>query len=203
MIVRVGLASIRKPMPTQTERTKTALETYDKTKIDFQVYTITGTHCVRARNIAAQAKPINGVSPVRQTLPYDYYLSMDDDMAFVPETIERLIAMDKDVIGAAYQARNALDEYLIASPPNTLAKEDWFKVWDHGVKECRFCGAGCLLIKKQVFEAMDYPWFRNNILTINNQADVCTEDVSFCEDATKAGFKIYVDLDNRVAHINT
>ena len=54
---------------------------------------------------------------------------------------------------------------------------------------------------------MDYPYFRNNLLFIEvngvMMADVCTEDISFCADARKAGFKIYVDLDNRVEHISS
>lgn len=114
MIVRVGLPSIRNPMPQKTQDTIEALKNYDKALIDFRVYRVQGTHCVRARNIAAMDIPRNSVAPVKQHISYDYYLAMDDDMAFTPEAIERLIAADKDIIGAAYPTRDSTDNKIVA-----------------------------------------------------------------------------------------
>jgi hypothetical protein len=148
------------------------------------------------------------MSPVKQILPYDYYLATDDDMAFSPMSIERLIALNLDIVGAAYMTRTGPDAHLIvACPVDKSSKPDWFKVWDSGVQECKWTGGGCLLIKKSVFEAMSYPWWRNNVVTETVDGvvygDIQTEDVSFCQDARAAGFKVFVDLDNRIAHIPT
>ena len=74
MIVRVGLPSIRNPMPQKTQDTIEALKNYDKALIDFRVYRVQGTHCVRARNIAAMDIPRNSVAPVKQHISYDYYI---------------------------------------------------------------------------------------------------------------------------------
>lgn len=199
--IRVGLPSIRKPLPAQTEQTLKALQSYNN--IQFEIKLITGTHCVRARNIAALAIPKNGLAEIKQVLPYDYYLSMDDDMAFTPETVERLIAADKNIIGAAYSSRQDNSEIIAAPLDSNYVQERRFKIWDSGIQECLWVGAGCLLIKKAVFEMMDYPYFRNNILTIDGKSDVCTEDIGFAQDAIKLGFKVYVDLDNKVAHLST
>ena len=208
IIIRVGLPWLRKVRPQITVDTLAVLRAYDKTKIDFQIVEVGGTHCVRGRNISSMERPVDGYSPVRQKLSYDYYLSMDDDMGFIPETIERLIATDKDVIGASYMNRDGDASVIVAMPLNAKNKEDKFKVWEHGLKECLWTGGGCILIKKQVFEALDYPWWRNNIAQIKDEngilfSELMTEDVSFCEDARKMNYKIWVDLDNRVAHIPT
>ena len=56
MIVRVGIPSVRNPRPKKTDETIDALKAYDKSKIDFQVFIVTGTHCVTvASNIASMA----------------------------------------------------------------------------------------------------------------------------------------------------
>jgi len=200
MVVRVGIPSVRNPIPIKTQKTIDALKTYDKSKIDFQIFIISGTHCVRGRNIASQAEPRNSIAPLKQTLPYDYFLSMDDDNSFSPELVERLIEADKDIIGGAYPTRES-DNYIVGAPVGArYCREDWFTVSDKGLKEALWVGAGCLLIKKKVFETMEYPWWRNNILRVGDQADVCTEDVSFCQDAVKAGFKVFIDLCNRAEH---
>lgn len=198
--IRVGLPSVRKQWHPATIATFESLTKYDK--IDFSICKITGTHCVRARNFSAQAVPSSEPALIKQVLPYDYYLSTDDDMAFCPETIERLIAQDKDVIGAAYPTRDGYPDSLVAAKVGSRGKQDWYKIWDHGLQECDWTGGGCCLIKKEVFENMEYPYFRNHVICDQGYADVCTEDISFCFDARKAGYKIWVDLDNRVAHIS-
>jgi hypothetical protein len=163
---------------------------------------------MRGRNVSSMAKCQDAVAPIKQIMPYDYYLSTDDDMAFTAENIQRLIDLDLDIVGAGYTVRSGNDSHLIvACPIGKRGKPDWFKVWDTGILECDWTGGGLCLIKKNVFEAMEYPYFRNNVVReeLNGVmvGDIQTEDISFCQDARKAGFKIWVDLDNRVAHIPT
>ena len=204
-IVRVGLPSVRK-LSTQSIATFKALDNYDKTKIDFRICKVTGTHCMRARNISSQAVPTDSMAPVSQKLPYDFYLSTDDDMAFTPQAVERLIALNLDIVGASYMTRSGPDAHLVvACPLDKRNKDDWFKVWDRGLQEARWIGGGCMLIRKNVFESMQYPWWRNNTIFEEIEGvqygDIQTEDLSFCEDARKAGFRVFIDLDNRIAHI--
>ena len=215
--VRVGFPSFRQSVscpncgkkgviPAQTAAMLQDLQSCKE--INFQVVTVTGTHCMRGRNVSSQAKPQDAVAPIKQILPYDYYLATDDDMAFTSDTIGQLIEHNKDIIGASYMVRSGSDAHLIvACPIGKRAKADWFKVWDRGIQECDWTGGGCLLIKKNVFEAMEYPWFRNNVVReeVNGVlvGDIQTEDLSFCQDARRAGFKVYIDLDVRAAHIPT
>ena len=154
------------------------------------------------------AIPKEGYAPVKQVLPYDAYLSMDDDMGFTPETVERLIVRNVDIVGASYLNREGDASEIVAMPVNGRTKKDQFRVWDHGLQEALWTGGGCILIRKNVFEAMPFPWWRNNVSSITDEngvqySEVQTEDISFCSNARDMGFKVYCDLDTRVAHIPT
>jgi hypothetical protein len=55
-------------------------------------------------------------------------------------------------------------------------------------------GQGFLLVKREVFEKMEEPWFWTN-------GTYSTEDLPFCLEAKKAGFKIYVTPLVKLSHI--
>jgi hypothetical protein len=69
-----------------------------------------------------------------------------------------------------------------------------------GLMEAAYTGFGFMLIKKGVFESMEYPWFRPVMKQIGNAMDFCMEDVGFCLTARERGYKIFVDPQVRVGH---
>lgn len=68
-----------------------------------------------------------------------------------------------------------------------------------------YTGFGWVLIKKGVFENLEYPWFAPKMQVFESGAvqDMCGEDVSFCLDAKEAGFDIWCDPRIRVGHEKT
>jgi len=60
-----------------------------------------------------------------------------------------------------------------------------------------------MLIKKGVFESMEYPWFRPEFVQVGNAKDFTMEDVAFCREATRKGYKILVDPTVIVGHEKT
>lgn len=46
--------------------------------------------------------------------------------------------------------------------------------------EVAYAGMGCMLVRKGVFEAMEYPWFEPKKHEIGECVDYSMEDVSFC-----------------------
>jgi hypothetical protein len=68
-----------------------------------------------------------------------------------------------------------------------------------------YTGFGWVLIKKGVFENLEYPWFAPKMQVFESGAvqDMCGEDVSFCLDAKEAGFEIWCDPRIRVGHEKT
>jgi len=58
-------------------------------------------------------------------------------------------------------------------------------------------GNAGMLIRRNVFEAMDPPWFRQGQLDLRYSSS----DLFFCWYAQQSGFKVYIDLDNVIGHI--
>ncbi|MDR2728494.1 MAG: hypothetical protein LBB56_05120 [Chitinispirillales bacterium] len=140
---------------------------------------------------------------------YDYYLSVDADIAFKPEHLLQLLKRDLDVVGAAYQYRAQTDLLVaghFANSEGVVRAEEFLPIDTLGVKEVDWIGAGFTLIKKHVFEAMDYPWYREQIVEFDDAAGEKSavwvgEDVGLCLGARKKGFKIYCDCDCHVRHL--
>lgn len=62
-----------------------------------------------------------------------------------------------------------------------------------GLQEVFRCGAACILIRREVFETLAFPPFAFD--TENGVKHTRSEDISFCDMAVDAGFKIYADTD--------
>ena len=46
--------------------------------------------------------------------------------------------------------------------------------------EVSYTGMGFMLVKKGIFEKLEYPWFKPIEKRINNMVDFTMEDVAFC-----------------------
>ena len=121
---------------------------------------------------------------------------LDTDMDFENDVVLRLLAHDKDIIGANYNQRgfpltttvrvkNPEGLYTIADIPDTLF-------------ECDAVATGCMLIKMSVFDTIKEPWF---FYKFDAKGNPIGEDVWFCEKAKEAGFKIWCDPTIKVGHI--
>ena len=149
-------------------------------------------------------------------LEYDYQLWIDSDIVFTNETFYRVLAMQKDIAGGRY----ATEDGRTTSCAHWLEEDDFKEnggVMNHemveGIVKRRkpftvdYSGFGWLLIKKGVFEhpEMKYPWFapQMQVFDSGEVQDMCGEDVSFCLDAIKAGFEIWIDPQCRVGHEKT
>lgn len=139
----------------------------------------------------------------------DYILQIDDDMVFPPDTLERLLANEKDICGVAYHSRGSSDKIKIV--PNgimSIAEVDKGKYinleeeTDPKYKdtfECYATGTGIILIKCEVFYKTKRPWFE---FTYYDNGKVKEgEDWNFCFRAKEAGYKIFTDPKIKVGHI--
>ena len=146
-------------------------------------------------------------------LKYDYQLWIDSDIVFGIEQFYRLVWMDKDLAGGWY----VTEDGRTTSCAHWMEEDDFKEnggVMNHemlnGIQKRRkpftvdYSGFGWLLIKHGVFEneQMKYPWFapQMQVFESGEVQDMCGEDVSFCLDAQKAGYEIWVDPKCRVGH---
>lgn len=120
----------------------------------------------------------------------DYLFFLDGDNMPKPNTIMQLMHAGKDIISALYFERkppfypvirmldkNGMFYTLTEIEPNTVMRVD-------------AAGAGCLLVKRKVFEKIPEPWFR---VEEDEKGRLLGEDVYFFMKARKYGFKAYVD----------
>ena len=133
-----------------------------------------------------------------QRLGVDYVLFLDSDMQFPPDTLSRLLAHGKDIVGATYVQREPPNRLLGKFLPDTTLTSD-------RVHEVEALPAGCLLIKLSVFEGMARPYFRTE--AHEEQGDDPAwfegEDYYFCRVARERGHQLWLDagLSMQLGHI--
>lgn len=123
---------------------------------------------------------------------------IDDDMVFGPDTLSRLLVhADRDVVTAVCLSREApyrpvLSRRLVDGHYEPL----WLEPTDRGVQLVANCGFGCVLIRAEVFQALEQPWVRLGELC----ADLWTDDLGFFHRVREAGFHLWCDFDLWVGH---
>ena len=128
---------------------------------------------------------------------YDYIMWIDSDIVFKPEHLFKLLEHDKDIVSGLYLKKPQTDS--MADIPTSFAcfvDDDYRNLMTHEANgeliNVRANGMGWMLVKKGVFEKIDYPWFG----MINHHG----EDLSFQLRAKDAGFDSYVDTSIIVGH---
>ena len=129
-----------------------------------------------------------------------HVLYIDDDMAFKGDVLTKLLAhSDKDVVSALYLMRNYPHYPVIFDEvhENGKCKFMFLTPGRKGLTEVVNCGFGFVLIKTDVFKALEKPWIRLGEI----EKDEWCDDVAFFNRVREAGFKIYCDLDIWIGHM--
>lgn len=119
---------------------------------------------------------------------------VDSDMLFPPDTLKKLLAHDKGIVGVEYNKRKFPLETVTSYLPYVEKSEsEPFKV--------NIAGTGALLIKTDVFKnpKVDKNWF-----SFGRNAEgknVIGEDGWFCLNARNAGYDVWVDPTIKVLHL--
>jgi len=130
---------------------------------------------------------------------FTHLLFLDTDMTFPADTIKKLIAHNKDIVSGLY-----FERYAPYRPMLRKRFEDGYSLVDYtqgDLVECDALGAGCLLIKMEVFETLTKPYFEYRLTQTGIKETFLSEDIVFCERAREAGFKIYCDTTIRCGHL--
>ena len=126
----------------------------------------------------------------------DYVFFVDSDVQFPPDTLTKLLALDKDIVGAmCYRTYEPFEPNLtekvthkgqaLLLVPKKWDREKAFKCWS--------VGTGTMLIKVSVLKALQEKlheeWFRFGKI----DGIPAGEDVWFCNQAGQAGFEVWCD----------
>lgn len=172
-------------------KTARSLMSVMKTPVDIIPYFIHGSYIACNREKIAQAAIKFGCTHV---------FFVDCDMEFGPDTLARLLAHDKDIVGTLYNYRGIL-------PPQGVTKffgkhgEPVIEITD--MPETLFkvagIGTGCCLVKTSVFKEVEPPYFP---MEWDKNGDVyLTEDIGFCEKVRAKGYDVWCDPTIKVNHI--
>ena len=141
----------------------------------------------------------NQIVDIAQQQRASHLMFLDTDMTFPPDTLQRLIAHDKDIVSGLY-----FERYAPYRPMLRQRFEDGYSLVNYppaGLVECDALGAGCILIRMEVFQKLAKPCFEYRLSTSGIKETFLTEDIVFCERARKAGFKIFCDTSIRCGHL--
>lgn len=117
----------------------------------------------------------------------EWFLWLDSDMVFPPETFRRLNSHGRPFVAAPYALRKK------DAPCSALG-------WDPADLTADSVGFGCVLTHRSLFERVSAPWF--DFTKGRDPENGVGEDVFFCEivrDAT--GIRPFVDGALRVGHV--
>ncbi|MEQ1858901.1 MAG: glycosyltransferase [Chthoniobacteraceae bacterium] len=128
----------------------------------------------------------------------EWLLFLDSDMVFPPDTIKRLLAHRKAIVGATYP-RKMLPLTLIGTRRDGAA----FSPADKGMVEASRMPTGCLLIKAEVFEKLKPPFFRCGY--DEEHGKVLSEDFWFSDRVRELGVALWCDMElsRQVEHIGS
>lgn len=125
----------------------------------------------------------------------DYVMMIDSDMTFPSDTVDRLLAHDKDIVGATYVRRG---------PPFDNLGETLNATGDiqSGLVEMKRIPTGMLLIRAEVFKRLRRPYFRFGIDEIHG-ANI-GEDCTFSDMVRDLDYQIWcdVDLSKEIGHLH-
>ncbi len=141
----------------------------------------------------------------------DHLLLIDSDMEFPGDSLDRLLAAEENVVGAAYRKRGPIRisqtdfEFpeIIFVPEDRTVTNVGDSIDQGRLIPASHIGSGLLLIRRPVLEFMDYPWFED--MYGSSTANMMDHGVTFCHKARDLGYKVMTDfkLSREVYHIGT
>jgi GT2 family glycosyltransferase len=152
--------------------------------------------------------------PYGGKLDYDYMMWIDSDIVFTPQQFQRLLDHKEDIVsglylmdgGTAYATvKDWNEEYFQQNGNFQFMTPDQIKPFQQNGKlfPSVYTGFGFVLIKRGVFESMKYPWFKPEFVDIRGSKDFTMEDVAWCREVTKLGYKVMIDPNIVVGHEKT
>jgi GT2 family glycosyltransferase len=141
---------------------------------------------------------------------YTHVLMLDADMVWPTDVLIKMLRHhDRDILSGLYCIKggnHAPVAMLNGHQPDGRTTTHYHYDLDYregreDVREVELVGLGCTLIRIEVFKALARPWFY-----YENDDDGwprVSEDVPFCREARKAGFRVWWDRSVKCGHVTT
>lgn len=159
-------------------------------------------------------KPFNGDN-------FDIWVTIDSDVIFNPNHLLQLIeATEKHPVVAGIYKMSDMEHFAVVRnwDTNYFAKTGTFEFLTQDAIDkwksetgldympINYTGMGFFACRKEVLDKLTYPYFNGELREIVGDngvimKDISSEDVNFCQNITKAGFEIVINVDLRVGHL--
>lgn len=128
---------------------------------------------------------------------FTHWLSLDDDMVFPCDVVDKLIAHNLPVVVANYR-RKQVEIVGICLDKNGEYLDSTGKT---GIEEVTYVGGGCNLVEVAAVKAIVPPRF--SVLYVKEKQSYMSEDYFFSMKLQEHGIKMYCDHDvsNEVKHV--
>lgn len=133
---------------------------------------------------------------------FDYLFMIDDDMMCPPDLFYKLVASDKDIIAPLAFTRNPNHKpvaYEVLDGYDPVMQTDYYRkrFIDNYPRDtlfqCDAVGFGAVLIKAEVIRKVGPSAFMG--------MQECGEDITFCYNAKRAGFEVWMDSRVKLGHL--
>jgi hypothetical protein len=180
------------PFYTEFETVKPALRALRHSEIPHAVQPVQGPLIAQNRNHGV--KFAGGV--------FSHVLFVDADICFTVQDLRHALSLDKPILGLPYlthRGDGSVQAGTWKDPRGVLGTR--YTSAEKGLQPVDFCGAGFLLVQAHVLRAMEYPWFRHDVVELEDGTkENMPEDAGFCVGARRAGFQVWVDFNCPVFH---
>lgn len=138
-----------------------------------------------------------------KTVTHIFFLDTDIIAESPPDpnqALRQLLSLNVPIVSGLYRAKKAKGSYPYAMwggpVKDASGTEGYVDIpqWSGNWIPVGAVGFGCILIKREVFEKVPYPWFEWH------EPPQPSEDFFFCDKARKAGFEIKVFTDCKFSH---
>lgn len=132
-----------------------------------------------ARNMAVVALPPEAT----------HLFFIDNDIYLQKDAISLLASVDADIVLGCYgqlTQGGRISPYICIRHSNRWVTESWEGV----LPDVEYGGAGCMLIRREIFDALEFPWFNWPLELRDGKIKETSDDVDFCKRARAAGFTI-------------
>lgn len=133
----------------------------------------------------------------------DYLFMVDDDMMCPADLFYKIVRHDVDIVAPLAFTRNPPHRPVMFSTIegfDPVTRRSYYinntvhNYPKNKLVECDAVGFGAVLIKMDVFRKIGTPYFMGSM--------GCGEDIHFCVQAKKAGFRVFMDTSVKLGHIS-
>lgn len=132
---------------------------------------------------------------------YSHFLFIDSDIGFNPAHVSMALKHKGPIVVMPYLTHENHEQIQVGEleEDSPLIKMKFSK-YERGIRQVTYTGAGFMLVERDVFATLTFPWFHCDLYIAGLRGYSLGEDVVFCNKLKNAKIPILCDFDHPVFH---